>query len=139
MPKAVIVGGGIGGLTAALTFHHFGWQVEVLERSQELGQPRVGRSVDFDSREVHVHRPWNWLRAEGDCRGLLVHAFQVVTHFVKITLSFFLRCFRLKTPFPPSHATYAQIRFPCFESLETYSRESERVQRGRENGALSFW
>jgi len=33
--KAIIVGGGIGGLSAALSFLHFGWDVEILEQASE--------------------------------------------------------------------------------------------------------
>ena len=38
MGKAIIVGGGIGGLTAALCFLHHGWSVEVCEKALELGE-----------------------------------------------------------------------------------------------------
>lgn len=54
MPKAVIVGGGIGGLTAALTFDHFGWQVEVLERAGELGE--VGAGIQISPNGMKVFR-----------------------------------------------------------------------------------
>lgn len=54
MPKAVIVGGGIGGLTAALTFHHFGWDVEVLERASELGE--IGAGIQITPNGMKVFR-----------------------------------------------------------------------------------
>lgn len=54
MPKAVIVGGGIGGLTAALTFDHFGWQVEVLERADELAE--VGAGIQISPNGMKVFR-----------------------------------------------------------------------------------
>jgi len=54
MPKAVIVGGGIGGLTAALAFDHFGWQVEVLERAAELGE--IGAGIQISPNGMKVFR-----------------------------------------------------------------------------------
>ncbi|MCR9222678.1 MAG: FAD-dependent monooxygenase [Hyphomonas sp.] len=54
MPKAVIVGGGIGGLTAALSFHHFGWNVEVLERTSELGE--IGAGIQITPNGMKVFR-----------------------------------------------------------------------------------
>ncbi|MCX4450391.1 FAD-dependent monooxygenase [Streptomyces sp. NBC_01789] len=36
MPRAVVIGSGIGGLTAALALHRSGWQVTVLERADSL-------------------------------------------------------------------------------------------------------
>ncbi|AZQ70562.1 FAD-binding protein [Streptomyces luteoverticillatus] len=35
-PRAVVIGGGIGGLTAACALHHAGWNVTVLERAPAL-------------------------------------------------------------------------------------------------------
>ncbi|MFV0130995.1 FAD-dependent monooxygenase [Streptomyces sp. HMX112] len=35
-PRAVVVGGGIGGLTAAVALHQRGWRVTVLERAESL-------------------------------------------------------------------------------------------------------
>ena len=52
MPKAVIVGGGIGGLTVALAFHHFGWQVQVLERAAELGEIGAGLQISPNGMKV---------------------------------------------------------------------------------------
>lgn len=54
MPKVVIVGGGIGGLTAALAFHHFGWQVEVLERAPELSE--IGAGIQISPNGMKVFR-----------------------------------------------------------------------------------
>ncbi len=54
MPKAVIVGGGIGGLTAALAFHHFGWQVDVLERAPELSD--IGAGIQISPNGMKVFR-----------------------------------------------------------------------------------
>ncbi|RCG17805.1 FAD-binding protein [Streptomyces diacarni] len=43
--KVVIVGGGIGGLTAAVAFHQRGWQVEVLERAPAFTEIGAGISL----------------------------------------------------------------------------------------------
>ncbi|WP_031470328.1 FAD-dependent monooxygenase [Sciscionella sediminilitoris] len=43
--KAVVVGGGIGGLAAALAFRQRGWQVEVLERAPEFTEIGAGLSI----------------------------------------------------------------------------------------------
>lgn len=43
--KAIVVGGGIGGLTAAVAFHQCGWQVEVLERAPEFSEIGAGLLV----------------------------------------------------------------------------------------------
>lgn len=42
---AVVVGGGIGGLTAAVSLNHHGWQVTVLERAQELTEVGAGLTL----------------------------------------------------------------------------------------------
>ena len=54
MPKVVIVGGGIGGLTAALAFHAFGWKVEVLERAAELTE--IGAGIQISPNGMKVFR-----------------------------------------------------------------------------------
>ncbi len=54
MPKAIIVGGGIGGLTAALAFHAFGWTVDLLERSSELGE--IGAGIQISPNGMKVFR-----------------------------------------------------------------------------------
>ncbi|WP_245564153.1 FAD-dependent monooxygenase [Nocardia testacea] len=43
--KALVVGGGIGGLAAAVAFHRRGWQVEVLERAPEITEVGAGLSI----------------------------------------------------------------------------------------------
>ncbi|GAB3569179.1 FAD-dependent monooxygenase [Amycolatopsis endophytica] len=43
--KAVIVGGGIGGLAAAVAFHQRGWQIEVLERAPGFTEIGAGLAV----------------------------------------------------------------------------------------------
>jgi 2-polyprenyl-6-methoxyphenol hydroxylase-like FAD-dependent oxidoreductase len=42
---AVVVGGGIGGLSAALALHRHGWRVTVLERASELREVGAGLSL----------------------------------------------------------------------------------------------
>jgi 2-polyprenyl-6-methoxyphenol hydroxylase-like FAD-dependent oxidoreductase len=44
-PRAVVVGGGIGGLTAAVALHRRGWRVTVLERSRSLTPVGAGISL----------------------------------------------------------------------------------------------
>ncbi|PRX66919.1 2-polyprenyl-6-methoxyphenol hydroxylase-like FAD-dependent oxidoreductase [Nonomuraea fuscirosea] len=43
--KAIIVGGGIGGLATAVAFHRRGWQVEVLERAPAFTEAGAGLSI----------------------------------------------------------------------------------------------
>lgn len=50
--KAVIAGGGIGGLTAALCLHHQGWQVEIVEKAPELGE--VGAGIQMSPNAMKV-------------------------------------------------------------------------------------
>jgi 2-polyprenyl-6-methoxyphenol hydroxylase-like FAD-dependent oxidoreductase len=45
MPRAVIVGAGIGGLTAAIALKQTGWDVEVYERAPELREVGAGLSL----------------------------------------------------------------------------------------------
>lgn len=45
MRTAVVVGAGIGGVTAAVALQQLGWRVTVLERAQELGEVGAGLSV----------------------------------------------------------------------------------------------
>jgi len=50
--KAIIVGGGIGGLTTALCLDHFGFKVEVLEASHELSE--VGAGIQLSPNAMKV-------------------------------------------------------------------------------------
>ena len=43
--KAVVVGGGLGGVTAAVALRRVGWEVEVLERAPEFGEVGAGIGV----------------------------------------------------------------------------------------------
>lgn len=52
--KAVIVGGGIGGLTAALCLRHHGWDVEILEQAAALEE--VGAGIQISPNGVKVLR-----------------------------------------------------------------------------------
>jgi 2-polyprenyl-6-methoxyphenol hydroxylase-like FAD-dependent oxidoreductase len=45
MRKAIVIGGGIGGLSAAVGLHTIGWQVSVLERAPEFGAVGAGISL----------------------------------------------------------------------------------------------
>ena len=45
MPRAVIVGAGIGGLAAAIALKQFGWDVAVYERAPELREVGAGLSI----------------------------------------------------------------------------------------------
>ncbi|WP_422740451.1 FAD-dependent oxidoreductase [Micromonospora sp. WMMD729] len=48
-PHAVVVGGGIGGLSAALALHRRGWRVTVLERAAELREVGAGLTLMANS------------------------------------------------------------------------------------------
>ena len=50
--KAIIVGGGIGGLTAALCLDHFGVKVEVLEASSQLSE--IGAGIQLSPNAMKV-------------------------------------------------------------------------------------
>ncbi|MEH6757854.1 MAG: FAD-dependent monooxygenase [Parasphingorhabdus sp.] len=52
--KAVIAGGGIGGLNAALCFHKLGWDVEICEQAAELGE--VGAGIQISPNGMKVMR-----------------------------------------------------------------------------------
>ncbi|MCE6997805.1 FAD-dependent monooxygenase [Saccharothrix sp. S26] len=43
--KAIVVGGGLGGVTAAVALRQVGWEVAVLERAQEFGEVGAGVGV----------------------------------------------------------------------------------------------
>ena len=45
MSTAIVVGAGIGGVTAAVALQRCGWQVTVLERAAQLGEVGAGISV----------------------------------------------------------------------------------------------
>ncbi|RLP84394.1 FAD-binding protein [Micromonospora sp. BL4] len=51
-PHAVVVGAGIGGLSAALALHRHGWRVTVLERAAELRE--VGAGLTLMANALHA-------------------------------------------------------------------------------------
>lgn len=62
--KAVIAGGGIGGLNAALCLHKFGWDVEILEQASELGE--VGAGIQISPNGVKILRELGVANAVGE-------------------------------------------------------------------------
>lgn len=50
--KAIIAGGGIGGLTAALCLTQVGWEVEILEQAAELGEIGAGLQMSPNAMKV---------------------------------------------------------------------------------------
>ena len=54
MPRAVVIGGGIGGLTAAIALKQTGWDVSVYERAPELRE--VGAGITLWTNAVKVLR-----------------------------------------------------------------------------------
>jgi 2-polyprenyl-6-methoxyphenol hydroxylase-like FAD-dependent oxidoreductase len=54
MPRAVVVGGGIGGLTAGIALRRVGWDVSVYERAAELRE--VGAGITLWTNAVKVLR-----------------------------------------------------------------------------------
>ncbi|WP_283136473.1 FAD-dependent monooxygenase [Rhizohabitans arisaemae] len=64
--KVIIVGGGIGGLAAAVAFHRRGWQVEVLERAPEFTEVGAALSIQPNGlRALDVLGLGDVLRAAG--------------------------------------------------------------------------
>ncbi len=55
--KAVIIGAGIGGLSAALALLKYGWDVEILEQSKELNE--IGAGIQISPNGVKVLRALN--------------------------------------------------------------------------------
>jgi len=50
--RAIIVGGGIGGLTAAIALRQIGWSVQVIERAEQFGE--VGAGVQLGPNATRV-------------------------------------------------------------------------------------
>ncbi|WP_109354189.1 FAD-dependent monooxygenase [Sphingorhabdus sp. EL138] len=50
--RAVIAGGGIGGLNAALCFHKFGWEVTICEQAPALGEIGAGIQISPNGMKV---------------------------------------------------------------------------------------
>lgn len=55
MPESVIVGGGIGGLTAALCLARIGWDVTVLEQSAAFREAGAGLQISPNAARVMEH------------------------------------------------------------------------------------
>jgi 2-polyprenyl-6-methoxyphenol hydroxylase-like FAD-dependent oxidoreductase len=51
--RVSIVGGGIGGLTAALAIQHFGYRVAVFEQAQELREIGAGVTITPNAQCMH--------------------------------------------------------------------------------------
>ncbi|WP_409495620.1 FAD-dependent monooxygenase [Amycolatopsis sp. cmx-11-12] len=62
MHKAIVVGGGIGGLSAAIGLHGIGWEVTVLERAPELTAVGAGISLwpnalrSLETLDIHLDK-----------------------------------------------------------------------------------
>src|SRR5947209_3105496 len=54
MPRAVVIGAGIGGLSAAIALKQTGWEVAVYERAPELRE--VGAGISLWANAVRVLR-----------------------------------------------------------------------------------
>ncbi|HEX8537799.1 MAG TPA: NAD(P)-binding protein, partial [Cystobacter sp.] len=52
--KALIIGGGLGGLTAALSLHQRGWQVEVFEQAPQLREVGSGLMLSPNAMSVLI-------------------------------------------------------------------------------------
>lgn len=50
--RVIIVGGGIGGLTAAIALRQTGWSVRVIERAEQFGE--VGAGVQLGPNATRV-------------------------------------------------------------------------------------
>ncbi|MEM1106697.1 MAG: FAD-dependent monooxygenase [Pseudomonadota bacterium] len=72
--KALIAGGGIGGLTAALCFEKAGWEVALLERAPELSA--VGAGIQVSPNAMKVFRAIDVDQAVIDC-GFIPEAIEI--------------------------------------------------------------
>lgn len=50
--KALIAGGGIGGLTAALAFHHIGWDADIFEQAPAISEIGAGVQISPNGMKV---------------------------------------------------------------------------------------
>ncbi|MCB2069911.1 MAG: NAD(P)-binding protein, partial [Ottowia sp.] len=55
-PTALVVGGGIGGMAAAVALQRVGWRVSLLERAPEFTE--VGAGVQLGPNVTRVLRAW---------------------------------------------------------------------------------
>ena len=72
-----IVGAGIGGLTAALCFHHFGYRIDVFEQSPALNE--VGAGIQISPNALRVFEKLGLDDALKE-RGLQAQAIQLMNH-----------------------------------------------------------
>ncbi|MGB0427097.1 MAG: FAD-dependent monooxygenase, partial [Paracoccaceae bacterium] len=72
-----IVGAGIGGLTAALCFHHLGYRVDVFEQSPELKE--VGAGIQISPNALRVFEKLG-LDQRFREQGLQAQAIQLMNH-----------------------------------------------------------
>ncbi|GGU77827.1 FAD-dependent monooxygenase [Lentzea flava] len=63
--KAIVVGGGIGGLAAAVSLRRVGWEVQVLERAAEFGEVGAGLGV-----MPNAVRALEWMGVADEARKL---------------------------------------------------------------------
>lgn len=63
--KAIVVGGGIGGLAAAVSLRRVGWEVQVLERAAEFGEVGAGIGV-----MPNALRALEWMGVADEAREL---------------------------------------------------------------------
>lgn len=72
--KAIIVGAGIGGLTTALSLHQFGWQVQIIERSNGIDE--VGAGIQISPNAMRVFEKLG-IHQEIENAGLLPNAIEM--------------------------------------------------------------
>ena len=73
----VIVGAGIGGLTAALCFRHLGYRVDVFEQSPELKE--VGAGIQISPNALRVFEKLG-LKETLKAGGVRAQAIQLMNH-----------------------------------------------------------
>jgi len=76
-PHIAIIGAGIGGLTAALCFRHFGYRVDVFEQSPELNE--VGAGIQISPNALRVFEQLG-LEQTLKASGLQAQAIQLMNH-----------------------------------------------------------
>jgi 2-polyprenyl-6-methoxyphenol hydroxylase-like FAD-dependent oxidoreductase len=66
--RVIVAGAGIGGLTAALALLRQGFEVEVLEKSPELGEVGAGLQISPNGSGDARHRPCAYPQSRHDRR-----------------------------------------------------------------------
>lgn len=72
--KAIIVGAGVCGLTTALCLHHFGWHVQIIERSNGIDE--VGAGIQISPNAMRVFEKLG-IHQEIENAGLLPDAIEM--------------------------------------------------------------